>query len=242
MDLTYERLQWDSDFFGVGIGRVGFDGLEAGTVTPAMLADVDQLARADGVSCIYATVDPVDIDLTLVLQRAGYLLVEVAQDLRHPTSILDSYPDVDAVIRPGTPEDLERLAPEIEVLAPWSRYAVDPRFGPEVALRMYQVWAERAVGPDPDRFLVVAEHGDDLLGFTTGSELPGEVKRIDLIASSAAGAGVARCMVNHVFNQFGPVPSMGGPIAARNIVSLRFVLGMGYRMSTARYIYHRWLD
>lgn len=240
--LRVERLAWDSDFFGHQIGRVHLDGAEIGSVTSEMLAEVDDRARADGLECLYLTVDPIDTALTVEAQRAGYLLVEVAMDLKHPTSIIDVPSPSVATVRTGTPEDLDRLRPQFEVLAPWSRYAVDARFGLEAARRMHEAWTTRAAGPEPHRHLWVAEEDDgEIVGFATGSTLPDEIPRIDLIASIRAGSSSGRRIVEHVFDGFGDVASMGGPIAARNVVSLRFVLGMGYRVSTSRYLYHRWL-
>lgn len=244
--MSYERLSWDSEFFGVGIGRVDLGDLgDLGDPAPAALAAlaaIDDLARADGVSCLYASVDPADVAATIQLQQAGYLLVEVALDLRHPTSRLARTPDTTAVVRTGTPDDLEPLSPLLDRLAPWSRYAVDPRFGAEAARRMQAAWAARAAGPDPDRFLLVSEDDGEIVGFCTGSTFQGELPRIDLIATTRPGREVAEGLVDARFAGFPLGSSMGGPIAARNIASLRFVLGMGYGVATCRYMFHKWLD
>ena len=165
--MSYERLSWDSEFFGVGIGRVDLGDLgDLGDPAPAALAAIDDMARADGVSCLYASVDPADVAATIQLQQAGYLLVEVALDLRHPTSRLARTPDTTAVVRTGTPDDLEPLSPLLDRLAPWSRYAVDPRFGAEAARRMQAAWAARAVR----WFSTRADAGSS--GPTTGSSRP----------------------------------------------------------------------
>lgn len=232
-----EHLPWDTEFFGVGIGRI-----EPGHGDAAAIAAVEDQAAAQGISCLYATVDPTDVALTVRLQQMGYLLVEVALDLIHATSKLVPTPVSSAVIRDGTPDDLEALTPQLDRLAPWSRYAVDPRFGADAARRLQAAWAARAVGPDPDRFLLVAEEGEEIVGFCTGTTSPDELPRIDLIATTRPGRQVAEHLVDARFDGFPAGPSMGGPIAARNVASLRFVLGMGYKISTTRYLYHRWLD
>ena len=40
----------------------------------------------------------------------------------------------------------------------------------------------------------------------------------------------------------GEQPLLGGPIAARNVNALRYVSHCGYRVSSVRYLYHRWFD
>lgn len=234
---TLEPLPWDTEFFGIGIGRVHPD--PAGSTDG--LAEAEAEARRLGLECLYATLDPVHTDLSIALQRQGFRLVEVAMDLLHPTTVIEVLPPTDSVARDGTPEDLPKLEEEIALMAPWSRFAVDKRFGPDAARRMHRAWVERAATAEHRR-LVVAEDEHGITGFSTQSTLPGEEPRIDLIASSKSGSGAAYALVDHQFHQFGEGRSWGGPIAARNVPSLRFCEHMGYRIGTVRYLYHRWLD
>lgn len=235
-----QRLGWDSDFFGIEIGRVEGAEHPDDADSVAFLGEVDREASERGFDCLYLTVDPADRLATILAQEVGYRLVEVAMDLINERSVV-SYPsESDALVRLGTPDDLESIEPHLSLLAPWSRYAVDPRFGVDSAHRMYSAWIGRAAGTDPHHHLWVAEEKGEIVAFATGSTIPDELPRIDLIASSRSGTG--RRIVEFAFDGFGDQPSMGGAIAARNVVSLRFVLGLGYRVSTSRYIFHRWLD
>lgn len=87
----------------------------------------------------------------------------------------------------------------------------------------------------------MSEDDGEIVGFCAGSTFQGELPRIDLIATTAASE-VAEGLVDARFAGFPLGSSMGGPIAARNIASLRFVLGMGYGVATCRYMFHKWLD
>ena len=235
---TLEPLAWDSEFFGFGIGRLHPDAEGEGA---ANLAEVEDEARQLGIQCLYASLDPIHTDLSIDLQRHGFRLVEVAMDLVHPTSVIDKLPETTAATRDATPEDLPALEDEIAVIAPWSRFAVDRRFGLDAARRVHRAWATLAATAE-DRRLVVAEDEHGITGYSTQSTLPGEEPRVDLIASSRSGSGAAYALIDHHFHQFGPGRSRGGPVAARNATSMHFVENCGYRVKSARYLYHRWLD
>lgn len=237
MTGAFEQLTWDSEFFGIPIGRAHLDGADA-----EGLERIDREAAAAGIECLYATVDPNDLELNCQAQLQGYRLVEVALDLEHPTSILSHRPPTRSVPRLATVDDLDSLSRMIPLLARWSRFASDHRFGPLAAERMHWAWVERAARREGDRALVVAEDETGLTGLATQSQLSTEIPRIDLIASLEPGSGSAQAMVDFSYAYFGERPSRGGPIAARNTASLRFVEQMGLRTVGAEYIYHRWLD
>jgi hypothetical protein len=233
-----EPLPWDTEFFGIGIGRLHPDDTD-----PSGIAEAEAEARRLGIECLYASLDPAHAGMNIALQRHGFRLVEVVMDLIHPDNICAVVPETDSVVRDGTLEDLPALEEEIALMAPWSRFAVDPRFGPDAARRMHRAWVERAAGPSEHRKLVVAEDDTGITGFSTQSTLPGERPRIDLMASTKSGSGAAYAMIDHQFRQFGEgTKSWGGPIAARNVPTLRFCEHVGYRTGTVRYLYHRWLD
>ena len=237
MTTTVEALDWDSAFFGFPIGRVDLDGADDEGLT-----SVEAQADALGLVCLYAGLDPVHLETTVLAQQHGFELVEVAMDLDHRTSIIAHRPPTSSTARVGTEADLPALADEIELIAPWSRFAVDPRFGPTAARRMHQAWVERALRGEDGRMLIVAEDDQGVTGFSTQTSLEADEPRIDLIASSKPRSGAAQSLVAYAFDLFGERLSWGGPIVARNITSLRFCENMGYRVATSRYLYHRWFD
>jgi hypothetical protein len=245
MRQQWQELTWDTAFFGVPIGRIDLDGADA-----LALAHAEDDARAAGLACLYGELDPTHLDRIDQVQRAGYRLMDVALDLEHPTSVLVAPPPTTSTVRVGTRADLPALADQIAVVAPWSRFAVDPRFGCAAARALHEAWVERAANGDAGRLLLVAEDETGIAGMST-LQLPGAssaadgpptTARIDLIASTRNSSGAAQALVGYAFACFGPGPSDGGPIAARNTISLRFSEQMGYRVARARYLFHRWLD
>lgn len=236
MSGPWEHLAWDSEFFGVTIGRVDLDGL----TTDEILA-VEAEAKERGVQCLYGSLDPEPAQPTLEVQRLGYRFVEGATlfSLRTSEPLI---PRPDGVsFREGTVDDLPALADTVARLAPWSRYAVDPRFGLEAAERLQARWIERAAEcTTGERALLVAEDDTGIIAFITRASDPEPV--VDTVGTSARGSGAARYLIQEAREWAGDRDLYGGPIAARNVSALRYVSHCGYRVARVRYLYHRWLD
>lgn len=232
---TVEVLAWDTEFFGTPIGRVDLTGVDA-----AGLAAVDAQARDLGLRCLYGSHPPDPAHLSVLVQSAGWLLVEVSLTFERragePLPVASP-----ARVRRGTPEDLPGLAGAIAELAPWSRFAADPRFGLDAARAMHEAWVRRAAESTDDQWmLAVAEDDDGITAFATNTRLPRP--RVDLQAALRPGTGVSQALMAENIAWGGPGPLEAGPIAARNVACLRFVEGCGFRVSEVRYLYHRWLD
>ena len=70
--------------------------------------------------------------------------------------------------RIGTVDDLPGVEPLVLSMADWSRYAVDPRFGPDAARRLQSAWLDRALRTDDGvHSLMVAEQDGDIIAFRT---------------------------------------------------------------------------
>lgn len=233
-----ERLEWDSDFFGVPIGRVDLGGLDA-----QAMGDVRRHARALGIVCLYGLIDPALSDAPIALaQRQGFQLMEVALDLDHRTSVVADPPPTMAIVRQGCIDDLPALGDQLASLAPWSRFAVDPRFGLPAARRMHEAWVARAASGQEGRVLAVAEVGSRVTGILTMSDLECAEPCVDLVVSSESGSGAAQALLEFAFSRFGGRRSWLRSVAARNVVSLRFYENAGYRVARSRYQFHLWLD
>jgi len=228
-------LPWDTDFFGFPIGRVQLEGVDA-----ASLERVEADARRAGIVCLYGALDPVDAPATFLVQARGWRLVEVA-------TMFDLATDEPAIPRPdgaefrlGNVDDIPSIEPLSSLMAPWSRYAVDPRFGLDAATRLQAAWLDRAArAVSGQHSLVVAEVEGEIVAFIGRVHEP---RRVDAVGTSRRGSGAARYLIQTAREWAGDRPLLGGPIAARNIASLRYVSHCGYRPCQVEYLYHRWLD
>lgn len=233
---TWTALRWDSEFFGFGIGRIELDGADQGSIATA-----EAEARAQGIACLYGSLDPIDAHATFLVQTLGYRLVDVATtfDLRLDEPPIPKPPDTD--FRVGTVDDIPLVAGIAERMADWSRYAVDPRFGVEAARRMQTAWLERAArGDDGVHSLMVAETDDGIHAFIGRVLTPRP--RVDAVGTTRRGSGAARYLIQEARGWAGQDALLGGPIAARNVPALRYVSHCNYRVCEVRYLYHRWLD
>jgi hypothetical protein len=229
-----EPLEWDSAFFGVPIARADLDGATADTIRA-----IGTEARARGITCLYATLEPNDEIAAYLLQASGYRLVEVSINFERPGIPYTPRPSP-SVVRPGTPGDVPTLEPAIRTMAAWSRYAADPRFGPDAAWRMHQAWVERAARGTGDRALVVAEDESGVTGMATFGR--SHVPRIEFAGVTKPATGVADALMVALFEWAAGGPTEAGWAAARNIPCLRWLHRWDFRASRTRYVFHRWFD
>ena len=231
-----EELPWDSEFFGIPIGRIH---LEDASDESIVAGEAD--ARRRGVLCLYGALDPADQVATYRVQELGYRFVEAATmfELRPSAPPIPRPPGIE--VRLGTEDDLPALETMIDSLADWSRFSVDPRFGPESARRMQHAWVRRAAAADDDRYqLTVAEDTDGIIAFVTRRRVPDPTA--DAVGTTARGSGAARYLIQLARDWAAPEPLLGGAIAARNLDALRYVHHCGFGVHEVRYLYHRWLD
>lgn len=236
MALSWTPLPWDSEFFGIPIGKVDLQGADE-----ASIAAVEAGAREQGIACLYGSLDPVDATATYLVQAHGWRFVDAA-------TTLDLGLGEPAIARPagtdcrvGGPDDVPALVPMAERMADWSRFAVDPRFGLAAARRLQRAWLDRAVrADDTDHSLTVAEQDGTIIAFIgrVGSPRP----RIDAVGTTRRGSGAAHYLMEEARTWAGPRALLAGPIAARNVAALRYVSHCNYRVCEVRYLYHRWLD
>jgi hypothetical protein len=229
-----ERLAWDSQFFGIPIGRVDLTG-----TTAESLRAIDAEARAQGIACLYGSLDPTDESAAHLVQSFGHRLVEVALTFERPPDPFTPKPS-SAEVRRGTVDDLPALEPAIKTLAPWSRYAADPRFGIDAARRMHEAWMERAARDTDERALYIAYDDDGITGVATFVRSP--VPRCDTKGVTKPSTGAADALMVAFFDWAGHGPTEAGPCAARNVAPLRYVERCGFRVSRVAYLFHRWLD
>jgi dTDP-4-amino-4,6-dideoxy-D-galactose acyltransferase len=236
-----EPLAWDSEFFGLPIARVALDG-----ATPETLREIETEARDLGIACLYGSLDPVALDTAYLVQTLGYRLVEVAQLLSRPADLPYTPKPTVSVVRRGGVADLPLLEEPIVRLAPWSRFAADPRFGPDAARRMFRAWVERAARDGEEYMLLISEDDEGVNGLSTHVRSP--VPCIDLCGVTKPGTGAAQALMAGFF-EWGAGHALhagnellAGPVAARNVAVLRYCEGCGFMVTRTRYLFHRWLD
>jgi hypothetical protein len=88
---------------------------------------------------------------------------------------------------------------------------------------------------------VLAELDGEPVAFITRCTTPEPI--VDCVwRRSFRAPGAARYLIEDSRHWAGRPRLLGGPIAARNVQALKYVSHCGYRVSSIRYLYHRWLD
>jgi len=129
--LSVEFLAWDSQFFGLRIGR-----LSGRPESIEQLQDALVRSRQDRFDCIYALVPADEVETNCILQRAGFVARDVRLDFSRP---LDSEPAVTDT-REWNPADLPTLEAIAETAFGATRFAADPGFTPEAVRNLYRTW------------------------------------------------------------------------------------------------------
>lgn len=237
MTERLEALDWDTEFFGIPIGRVDLDG-----VTAADLADIETEARDRGIHCVYGSLDPnLGPDVAYRVQEAGHRLVDATVLLGRSTAEPLDLPDAVPDIRRGTLDDLPLLEESLDALSPWSRFAADPRFGEAEARRMFDAWVRRAAADTDDEFmLLIAEDDSGVTGIAT--HVRSDQPRVDLLSVTKPGTRTSWALLGGGLEWAGTDVYHAGPVAARNVSCLRFLEHNRFEIIRARYLFHAWFD
>jgi dTDP-4-amino-4,6-dideoxy-D-galactose acyltransferase len=228
-------LPWDSDFWGVLVGRV-----EEGELTAERLAAVDEWAQSNDVACLYFLADGDDPASAHTAERGGFRLMDLRVELRRPSSderALQRLRDA----RPSDAQALRRIARSSHGI---TRFYADPNFGDDRCDDLYDIWISRSLEGWAEGVLVadveygaagyVSCHLDD--ANATGS--------IGLIAvdERARGAGIgvdlARGAVGWCHAR--GAETMSVVTQGRNVGALRTFQRAGFLVDSVGLWFHKW--
>jgi dTDP-4-amino-4,6-dideoxy-D-galactose acyltransferase len=228
-----ERLDWDSAFFGFPIGRV-----KSG-VTTVELGSVVREADNKQFRCIYLLASAGDQALLESAQRHAFLVRGVRVELERP--VAGHRADMDG-LRPGSLEDLAKLAPIARETFRDTRFFADQRFPEERSSELYVEWLTQGLRSRGELVSLVT---DDASGFVTCrlSHAQG-VGSIELIAvaSAAGGKGLGSALVAGAGALFSDASLITATVVTQghNVVAQRLYQAHGYRTRSVDLWLHRW--
>lgn len=193
--LTVQPLDWDSDFFGFGVGRL-VGSIESGPVLTQALAD----AADSNIQLTYGQCRHDDVPLHRLCLAAGGRFVDAkrtyALALAKSAPVLAVSANVSAASGddPAQRRQLRSLAWQS---AAFSRFRVDPAMPANAWRRLYTAWIANSLsGKFADAVLTYRVDGR-IVGMVTVSH--GEAKGvIGLLAVDPhwRGRGIARCLLD----------------------------------------------
>lgn len=224
-----ELLEWDSRFFGYGVGRIRTDGTNEAEID----AQLDRL-RKQKCRLVY-----VFSPRPLQLQGFKTLLVDRKRSyiLSSPRHKPVELPVVQA--RTASPElyDLACQAGE------YSRFRVDPDIPKEYGMRLYHQWLDNSLSGQFADFVLTCECDGKPIGLVTAG-IKGPELSIGLIATDRAFRcrGIGGSLIQTIINM---AADRGLDVEvttqADNLDACRFYERHGFRTSSQDFVYHIWL-
>ena len=188
MSELLQLLRWDTEFFGLKIGRVLPRRLDM-----ASLEAVIKLAKERRFECLYFQAEP-DDDTVNLAEKAGFHLVDVRIVLEHPfdrrPAPVPRYPIPDEIELMGPRrKDVSRLEEIAVEIGNTSRFRFDRGFPPDACTRLYQAWLHKAIADDRDS-VIVAQLSGSVVGLIASGVVANQVGNIQLAGVQSIGGVV----------------------------------------------------
>ena len=228
-------LPWDTDFWGVRIGRV-----EGETMTEERLRAVDGWAAEQSVDCVYFLASVHDAGTAHVAEAGGFRLMDLRVELRRPAAGDDAVGD----LREATPDD----APALRAIARSShgitRFYADPNFPDDRCDDFYDVWIARSLEGWAQGVLVADADGR-AAGYVSCHLDEAESRgSIGLIAVDGTvrrgGLGVALSCGAVAWCRERGMEEMAVVTQGRNVAALRTFQRAGFLVDSVGLWFHKW--
>jgi dTDP-4-amino-4,6-dideoxy-D-galactose acyltransferase len=229
----YQPLPWDSEFFGVPIGRMHADAadLEGGVAA----------ADAAGIRCLYLLAPAAADERIALAIELGFRPYDIRVELERAVERSAATPD-------GVHEPLAADVPALERLAreqiDGTRFFADPHFPRERCRELYATWLRRGLADEPDRVTLVAGEADGfILCRLDRSTRVGAIELI-VVAREATGRGVGARLLGAAHAAFAAAGLRRAEVVTqgRNIPAQRLYQSKGYRTAVVSIWLHRWRE
>ena len=230
-------LDWDTEFWGVRIGRV-----VAEELTEERLQDVDRWADELGLACVYYLAPGTDAASAHVAESGGFRLMDLRVELRR-----DAAPTPRSRgVREALPADRERLREIAAGSHGVTRFYADPHFPDERCDLLYATWIERSLEGWAATVLVAERDGEPVGYCSCHLDQPKAVGSIGLIAvdEDARGGGVGLALASAAVDWCAAngARTMSVVTQGRNAGALRTFQRAGFLVSSIDLWFHKWYD
>jgi dTDP-4-amino-4,6-dideoxy-D-galactose acyltransferase len=236
-----ERLEWDSEHFGLGVARVLTPTIEQSTT-----ALIDEWCEENGVRCLYFLADTEDAESSRVAAQCGFRVVDVRITVHR--SLAEDLPPVESV-GVEVAEASETQLGYLRSLAASSyrgnsRFYFDGEFPPERCDALYEAWIDRGFD-DPERTIMVANLNGEPVGYqVVGPPDASGDRWLELLAVDPHhhGAGIAGELITETMRGLrgGGAGQTGTNLSTRNIPSMRLHEHLGFLIADTGVWHHKW--
>ncbi|MEP7309724.1 MAG: GNAT family N-acetyltransferase [Acidobacteriota bacterium] len=191
------RLDWDSAFFGVPIGK-------AQAEMPSDVDVTEAWAAHEGMRCVFLLMRADRLDVAQAAERHGFFLTGVRVTFERLAALdVATAPQHGVVVRPARSADIAVLEQIAARSHRDTRFYADPNFSRASCGRLYETWIRRSCEGWADHVLT-AEHDGRLAGYITlhcraeGQGIIGLVA----VAENSRRLGVGRALVGGALEWF----------------------------------------
>lgn len=233
-----EFLDWDSQFFGLRIGRIVGHSL-CSTQVPPILA----WAREERLDCLYFLAD-IDAESIRLAEEHAFHLIDLRVTLVASPRPPAQGPGHEPRIRPAQPEDVAALRTIAGVSHNDTRFYQDGRFPTSLCDELYRVWIDKSCHGYAD-WVWVAEHEGQPAGYIT-CHLAGGEARIGLtgVAAQSRGLGLGHALVQRALEWFSERGVTRVTVATQGVNARALCLyqANGFATSSIQLWYHLWFQ
>lgn len=232
-----EFLPWDSDFFGIKIGKVrpGSLNLSDGTALCTW-------AQSRDYGCLYWLADTANENPLGVARQTGFIFADLRLELARPLSAVES-PLAAASIRPAMIADLNALEAIARETQRDTRFIKDQRFPPHRAHELYATWIARDFAQK--RVLVFVDAHNAAVGFISfyvnESTSTGQIGLLS-VAASHAGHGIGQRLIRAALHSLASLacPTVEVVTQGSNVAAQRAYQACGFKSIRSAIWFHRW--
>jgi dTDP-4-amino-4,6-dideoxy-D-galactose acyltransferase len=235
LGVNFEFLPWDSEFFGVPIGRA-----RVKTLARRDVHAVDRWAAEEGIRCVYVMCDCADEDISRDPGSAGLLLTDVRITYERPVALRRS-----RRTRPARPEDSAALEEIARTSHRNTRFYRDARFPRERSDALYVEWIRKSLSGERARAVFVADEGAGPIGYVTcetRDRSPLGTIGLIAVAPEARGRGLGADLLEAGNNFFHHVhkTSLRALTQQDNAAAVRMYEAAGFIPLFSERCYHKW--
>jgi ribosomal protein S18 acetylase RimI-like enzyme len=234
-----EPLSWDTEFFGLPVGRV-----REGVNTQTLASAVEQ-ADAAQLDCLYLLAAAEDAELIDLAQRHGFRVRDVRLELER--SVFRERPvsprvEATAGVRRASPSDLLRLEPIARERLRGTRFFADPGFPLARCSELYGAWLRRGLQGAPERVTLMLEDASGFLVCRLDPDAGSGAIELVAVSEEASGRGVGARLLSAVEALLSEASLERATVVTQacNIAAQRLYQRHGYRTCGAHTWLHRW--
>lgn len=186
MKALVRRLDWDSQHFGVSIGRV-----DAPVVTASSAADIAREMEEAAISCAYLLIDAADRSSFRAATTAGARPVDLRMTYELDLArmrVSGTETATPTIVRSATMDDLSALEPLAAEAHRDSRFYFDGNFDESRVDELYRTWIRKSVTGDLANDVITFDLDGRAGGYVSWSS-KGEEGDIGLVAIAEGGRG-----------------------------------------------------